>query len=988
MQPRSTQFPVSPSGPSPWLQVILPIVTVMAASLIVTGLRLAYPSSGRFLVVYAVPVAVSAFWAGRTGGLVATLLTVIAATYVTLPPEFRLAVSPNALPSVVVFAAVCVAIAYSTGYLGWLATERERLYVAERARARQQAGVSEISRMALAGSDLTELMDEVVRLSSAVLDTEYAKILELLPGGDALILRSGVGWREGLVGHSIVPARNSQAGYALAQRRPVVVSDLRTETRFSGPALLLEHGVVSGMSVIIERAEKPYGVFGVHTRRLRWFTDDDVNFLQAVANVLGVSLQRRATQVALAQSEERLRIAVEAGQLGTWDWDLRTNDVMWSPKLEEIHGIEAGSFAGTFEEFQRDIHPEDRDRVLRSISEAVETGAPYVMEYRIVTPGGARRWLAAQGEVLRDSEGRALRMIGVCRDATLQKDAEAEREHLLAQERRARAEAEDARDRLAFLADVGKVLASMLDYEQTLSNVAGVAVPRFADWCAVDLLDDEGVLQTVALRHSDPEKVALALELQRRIPRDPEATSGPAGVVRTGQPELYEEISDELISGALPDPGVREAVMALRLRSVIIAPLTARGRTLGTFTFATAESGRSYGPADLALASELTHRAALFVDNARLYNREHRIAATLQRAFLPAALPALIGIQLDAAYLPAAAEADLGGDWYDAFRLRDGRVVISLGDVAGHGLEAGVTMGLIRQAIRATAYEGDRPDAILARAGRLLDLAEEGGMATAIVGVLDPTTMTLTYAGAGHPAPLLASPNGEVKRLPVAGMPLGVRGASSVTHEIQLPPGGLLVFYTDGLIEFERRPVEGEAALVETVRTVLGQGAPHPARRVLDRTLAGAAAHDDIAVLTVAVEPRPLAGFDVTYPAIPSALPLIRQAIEQLATASGLEPERIPMLQIAVGEAVNNAIEHAYGLTPGTVRVRARVDDTGLVTEVHDSGRWRQPRLDRGGRGLRVMQALVDDVAIERTDGGTIVRLRLSQPAPTGGHGR
>jgi len=173
-------------------------------------------------------------------------------------------------------------------------------------RTRQQAVVAELGKRALEGRDLSTLLDEAVAVVAETLGVEYAKVLELLPDGKALLLRSGMGWKEGLVGQARVSSgADSQAGYTLLSQHPVIVGDLRSEKRFSGPPLLREHGVVSGVSVIIPGPRQPFGVLGAHTRRLRKFTKDDAHFMQAVANVLAAAIAGNQAEEAVAKTEQR-----------------------------------------------------------------------------------------------------------------------------------------------------------------------------------------------------------------------------------------------------------------------------------------------------------------------------------------------------------------------------------------------------------------------------------------------------------------------------------------------------------------------------------------------------------------------------------------------------------------------------------------------------------------------------------------------------------
>ena len=208
-----------------------------------------------------------------------------------------------------------------------------------------------------------------------------------------------------------------------------------------------------------------------------------------------------------------------------------------------------------------------------------------------------------------------------------------------------------------------------MDPVETLEEVARLAVPALADWCAVQLADDA---HAIAVAHVDPEKVRWAHELQERYPPDPDAPTGAPAVIRSGRSELYPVIDRALLEAAALDEEQIELVRELQMNSVMVVPLTARGRTLGAMTFVWAESGRQYSTRELELAEEVGRRAGIALDHARLFAREHQTAATLQRALLPATLPELPGYELVVRYVPSDARDHAGGDWYDAFELPTG----------------------------------------------------------------------------------------------------------------------------------------------------------------------------------------------------------------------------------------------------------------------------------------------------------------------------
>jgi serine phosphatase RsbU (regulator of sigma subunit)/anti-sigma regulatory factor (Ser/Thr protein kinase) len=435
-----------------------------------------------------------------------------------------------------------------------------------------------------------------------------------------------------------------------------------------------------------------------------------------------------------------------------------------------------------------------------------------------------------------------------------------------------------------------------------------------------------------------------------------------------------------------------ELLRRIGLQSVMIVPLAARGRAIGALTLATAESRRRYTDEDLAVAVELGRRAALFVDNARLYERERRIATTLQQAFLPTSLPEVPGFTLDVAFTSGSEEANLGGDWYDAFWLPDGRIGISIGDVMGHGLRAAGFMGLVRQTIRAGAYDRDRPAAILSRANQLLRLSHDADTATALVAILDVARSTLTYASAGHPVPIAAGPGGDAAAGAPGGPPLGLAPAREEYRDdtIALEPGTLVVLYTDGLTEYARDPLAGEERLRSALHGERRKPTAKPADSIMQRVMGGAKPSDDVAVLTISVASAPLDGLDLSFPAIPGSLPVLRQSLRRFLAGCGVEPSVTSAMQVAVGEAANNVIEHAYGVLRGTLSIRARLVGGDVVVEVADRGTWRRGRMDGGGRGLRIMRGLVEKVDIVSEAAGTTVRLvvprrkavALRQPTP------
>jgi PAS domain S-box-containing protein len=307
-----------------------------------------------------------------------------------------------------------------------------------------------------------------------------------------------------------------------------------------------------------------------------------------------------------------LELAMEAGQMGAWDWQIREAKVIWSRQLEAIHGIEPGSFAGTFDAYQQDMHPDDRERVVATIERTVrERRRSYEIEYRIVRPDGAERWLEAHGRLFVDDEGSPVRMLGICRDITERKRIE---------------------DQRAFLIDASEILTSDLDRAKVLESLASLAVPRLADWCEIHFVGSDGELVALEIAHKDPAKVELARELERRWPLPPDAPVGWPLAVRTRQSLLQERISPDHIAAAAQSPEHLRVLQQLGLRSSMVVPLVSRSRVLGAITLVTAESRSDYDASHLAFAEELAGRAALAIDNAELFTELSRAGDDVRRA--------------------------------------------------------------------------------------------------------------------------------------------------------------------------------------------------------------------------------------------------------------------------------------------------------------------------------------------------------------------
>lgn len=769
------------------------------------------------------------------------------------------------------------------------------------ARLAQQAAVAEVGLRALSGLPLPELADAIVARSAAVLGAEHGRFLELSANGDRLLLRAGVGWKNGCVGGATFPIARSLAGWVLETRQPSVVPDWAVETRFDEVPLLVEHGVRSSACVLVSTPSGPFGVLAVDSARARELTEHDLSFLQAMANVLGAAVARcrveealrhslgatlssigdgamstdeqgrvvcmngvaerltgwtegeargrplaevfrivnedtrrppqnpvdrvlregrviglanhtaliarsgverpiagsgapihdalgklagadrlfrdlteeRKVETVLCESEERFRLLVERVQdVAIYLLDPEGCVTSWNDGAARIKGYSAEEVLG--QSYAIFFTPEDRQAGVPGahLAIAAREGAHETEAWR-VRKDGTRFWANTLVTALRDDAGRLRGFAKVTRDFTARRKAEETARELAAQ-RAARevAEAAEARlraseeryrrqsellalvlegvadgvmaidesgfvyanaaaarafgyetgaalvkapvgevaERIALHDDLGApvpierlppflvlaggqpgpallhvsdrrtgatwwslvtakpvldergqpvmavaivrdvteqrrrehaaeftaaasgVLASGLDYTTTLERIANLAVPALADWCAVDLFDGDRRV-SVAVAHADPTKVGMAHELQRRYPPDPMATRGAAHVARTGKSELYPDIADDALISTARDGEHLGMLRALGLRSAMIVPIVARGRTLGAMSLVASDPGRRFGPADLALAEDLARRAGMAIENATLYLEAKR-AIHLRDEFL------------------------------------------------------------------------------------------------------------------------------------------------------------------------------------------------------------------------------------------------------------------------------------------------------------------------------------------------------------------
>ncbi|WP_055555620.1 SpoIIE family protein phosphatase/ATP-binding protein [Streptomyces sp. NBRC 110028] len=547
-------------------------------------------------------------------------------------------------------------------------------------------------------------------------------------------------------------------------------------------------------------------------------------------------------------------------------------------------------------------------------------------------------------------------------------------------------QAEVAEKRLRLLYDSGAKIGTTLDIARTTEELTRFAVPWFADFATVDLVDpvlrgDEPVgdamcrTATFGIRNDHP--------LWRVGKRTTYVRGAPQALgFGAGRPVLDADIRD-FAGWQEQDPEQAVRIVEYGIHSMITIPLRARDVTLGIATFWRSEKSEPFDQEDVALAEELVARAAVAIDNARRFTREHSMAVTLQRSLLPQGLPEQDALEVAHRYLPA--QAGVGGDWFDVIPLPGARVALVVGDVVGHGLHAAATMGRLRTAVHNFSTLDLPPDEILSHLDELVtrfdqdqatadtDAAPISG-ATCLYAIYDPVSGRCTMARAGHPGPALTYPDGTVTFPEVSlAPPLGLGGEPIETTEMLLPEGSRLALYTDGLVEDRDRDRDtGLRLLRSTLEAHPGRG-PEEICRAVFKAMTSSHPRDDIALLVASthlLDPDSVAEWDV--PSDPAAVAGIRGEAARRLAGWGLEESGFTT-ELILSELITNAIR--YGSGPITVRL---VRDRSLICEVSD-GSSTSPHLrraastDEGGRGLFLVAQFAQRWGTRYTPTGKII---------------
>jgi PAS domain S-box-containing protein len=645
----------------------------------------------------------------------------------------------------------------------------------------------------------------------------------------------------------------------------------------------------------------------------------------------------------------------------------------------------------------------EADRVQGALRRVLESGdAVTDMQLVGTAPDSTeRRHWSVNLYRVHSGSGRPIGIAGLVTDVT--------RRHAAARE------AAHARRNLALLNEAGARIGNSLDLETTARELLDIVVPGFCDLASVDLyqglLAGDEAPPGLADGSAELRRVAAAsavadipfLDLGSEAPVEVGAVhrfafnSACADALRTARPQL------------LPaEPGGL-------VRSTLAVPMVAHDTVVGLVQFSRTKGSEPFGDRDRAVAVELAARAAVCIDNARLYRREHERALILQRSLLPPDNPEASGLDIACRYLPGNAATEVGGDWFDVIELPGHRTALVIGDVMGRGLRAAVAMGELRTAVRTLALLDLEPAEVLSaldeiarglgtpggvqqatRAARRTGALERGDLsevylATCVYAVYDSVTRRCTFANAGHLPPVLVEPGESALMLDVPpGMPLGVGGEPFEEVEVELPEGSLLGLYTDGLVESRHHPLdEGlssfRAALDDPARRERGsaRSRSEELEDICDHVLGSLDTHhgeDDIALLMARIQGLPEENVgDWTLPREPKSVGRAREYAREKLTAWDQEA-LVDTTELLVSELVTNALR--YG--EGEIRLRLLLDRT-LVCEVWDAGlvqprRRRARDTDEGGRGLQLVGLLSAGWGSRRTPRGKTVWFELALP--------
>jgi GAF domain-containing protein len=717
--------------------------------------------------------------------------------------------------------------------------------------ARRMRVLAEVAEIAHGGRPV----DEIAR---AVVDVLVPRVVDLCaidvigPGGRLRRLAGTVAdapeRTRDLLGRTLPAANEAQLPAATEHEPMLSAGDARRLGRDDEERRLLgELGIESAITVALAPRGAPLGalVLGTRSPRPRLSHAADVEYAETLAGRVGLALDNAVLSAELSSAEQQLHVILGAVDAAVTVRDRHGRMVYANQaaanllKLPDPEAVLAHAPGGLMARF--DVYTEDGEPVdlagLAGTRLLMGESAPEAMVVRnVVKATGEERWLLNKATAVVGPDGEILMAVNLIEDITETK------RHEIAQR---------------LMAETLRTLAETPDLNSTLQAIADAAVPSLADWASVNMVDDSGEIRTLAIAHRDPEKVRQGWYLNQRWPADHDESRGLGAVIRTGEPLLVHEITEEMLTRRAQDPEHLAILREVGLNSAMIAPIRSGDRILGALSFVSCTS-RRFDERDLELASDLGRQAGVIVDSAELQAAQTHIAQTLQAGLIPRSLPDVEGWELSSAYRAAGRGVEVGGDFYDLLTFEGGWAAV-IGDVVGKGAEAAALTALVRHTLAAIVTStGDMAYALQVLNRRLRERSDDYRSLCTVAAAVVTGDEQVTILSAGHPLPVL--------RRGVAAWPVGrpspilgfLEEVELVSTPVHVDPGDQLILYTDGVLDAIGATGRfGETRLLETVRS-LGDGVA-AAHRILGAIDGFRDSHqaDDIAILSLARTPVP-----------------------------------------------------------------------------------------------------------------------------------
>jgi PAS domain S-box-containing protein len=690
--------------------------------------------------------------------------------------------------------------------------------------------------------------------------------------------------------------------------------------------------------------------------------DDLLRLFGSIGAQIGQFMRRTYADAAVRESEARKTAIFESALDSIVTMDHRGRVVEFNPAAEKTFGYTRDEMIGA-ELAEMIIPPKLRDAHRKGLAHYLQTGEGPIIgrRFEITAMHADGSTFDAELAVNRVPVAGQPLFTGYLRDITDRRKAEKDRTDLLALEQEARADAERANRRLNQIQTILEAALAHLSLEDLLPEI----LQRIADILHTDI-------GTILLVNEEDANLRVRSSIGVDDQRAREAVipvgEGIAGSVTLRREPMIVDLAEDATDKAELYEG---------MRSLLAVPLLIEGRSIGVLVVG-AREGRRFSDEDARLLDFAADRIAIAIENASLYEREHRVAMMLQRALLPDRLPGRPGIDLAARYVPGSSGVMVGGDWYDVVVLDDKRLGIAIGDVVGRGARAAAIMGQLRHSLRAFALDGAHPAELLGKLNSALTDDVTSDMATIFYLEMNEETGDVVYASAGHPPPLLRRASGSVEMLEApGGIPVGTWPDATYTEATtHLDAGDTLILYTDGLVEEREIPIDEGMIKLSEGAAAAPRSMDDYCDMLLRHMFGDEEPDDDIAILAVHRSTSRHATFSGSFASHPSAVGAMREKVQRWLESLGVHPHDTYDVTLAVTEAAANAIEHPQDSETHDFQVNGVMHGDRLELDVRDHGRWREAAPSDRGRGLLLMRGLMDQVEIERLAHGTRLQMR------------